>query len=512
MSQDTGYDADREAPSQVRKKPRKLYDKTRPRPYEHNQFNATLRAVFHDLMNHGKDAPLPDPPMEEDIQLCADNRRNYESRWNQIIQEFFVPHFTQLWGHRFPCLATPENITTWLWKHIAYLKRVYVAQNASAEACQAARRRASQASHRRRLFDCRIEICESYPELLTHLELLHHLGPAGMSTDESGYEDEQGIPIYFVWRHKWCNPILSAWLYVIDAIHRSLHTDGAGQISPARGCMVISPNAQYLAHYSRERGLVITAVNGDEQASYEIHNQLHVLSWNPRTNGVPEIFCGFDQGIVAVFTLISLNDPERFVFETRVGSVLYLDVCTEEDILAVAGEDGSIEVWDQHADGTWNFMKSLLSAVLTDNMSSHYTAVQFIGGSANLVVSTEECIICWNIKAGRKLWEIPVGLFFPCSRVQIIPSLEGGDGHFLVAFGENHDGREEALIYDIKARQLLGVRSLDKRSSFPPVSIVLPSVDHLNQVICYGGYEGRIEFMDLWSGDHMGLLYHGGTS
>lgn len=68
------------------------------------------------------------------------------------------------------------------------------------------------------LYERRIRAALSRADTRHHTPMLHQLGTAGTSSDES--DTENGVRKFHVKVARWRNPMLTAWLRTFDAIHR----------------------------------------------------------------------------------------------------------------------------------------------------------------------------------------------------------------------------------------------------------------------------------------------------
>lgn len=69
-------------------------------------------------------------------------------------------------------------------------------------------------------------------DLHRHVHLIRHLGPNGMSSDESDIENN--VTTYRIMKREWQSSIVTTWLRQIDAVARSLKITAAGTPVPGR--------------------------------------------------------------------------------------------------------------------------------------------------------------------------------------------------------------------------------------------------------------------------------------
>ncbi|KAG2014968.1 hypothetical protein CC2G_008283 [Coprinopsis cinerea AmutBmut pab1-1] len=162
------------------------------------------------------------------------------SPWNQSAVTVFVTAFAEYQGY----VLTPDlakEISSFAFTRIKTLKfswsRDRLAPNLRRKHAQADRRwtRKVLVSHcinwhpasisYAQLYRRRRRAAEEHPLLRPHLGLLDELGPTGMSSDESDYEDlpydasaRRRAPRYRVLHPKWRNQKLHAWLEVFSSV------------------------------------------------------------------------------------------------------------------------------------------------------------------------------------------------------------------------------------------------------------------------------------------------------
>ncbi|TFK68612.1 hypothetical protein BDN72DRAFT_897950 [Pluteus cervinus] len=158
-----------------------------------------------------------------------DIRGTPHSPWNQSAARVFTAHLIQ-------SRNLPNTYQNWEQLTKAFFTRVKSLRDQANKRQPVNAKAARRAQRKRNLFYRRLDIANKLPFLQYHVNILERLGVNGMSSDESGSEDQpagnQGprLPVYHILFPQWRAPNISAFLHVIDSAHvteRMVSTDAA---------------------------------------------------------------------------------------------------------------------------------------------------------------------------------------------------------------------------------------------------------------------------------------------
>lgn len=74
--------------------------------------------------------------------------------------------------------------------------------------------------------------CEMEHDMNRFIPVMRHLGPNGMSSDESCLDN--GVSVYKICKRRWRATAVTTWLRQMDGISRSLRVTSSGNPSPGR--------------------------------------------------------------------------------------------------------------------------------------------------------------------------------------------------------------------------------------------------------------------------------------
>ncbi|KAH9475473.1 hypothetical protein JR316_0012584 [Psilocybe cubensis] len=143
------------------------------------------------------------------------------SDWNQSASRVFAKHFvtTSAYSHSYFPL-----VQNYFYQRMKSLQAAFRRKNADDAARQAETTAKRRWQRKQNLFHKRLGIAQEHPLLQEHVPILQRLGIAGMSSDESDFEDGPastatgGAPRYKVHPPAWRASALSYWLQTIDSL------------------------------------------------------------------------------------------------------------------------------------------------------------------------------------------------------------------------------------------------------------------------------------------------------
>ena len=164
--------------------------------------------------------------------FCPDLKATPGSDWNLSVTEVFVHHFIA---------ARPvmdvDVVEKAFKRHLKYICARHKDLLASPAAQKQKKKDARRSSRQRevstvafiacicadlkgsQLWQRRLTVATFYPQLQGHLQILHELGPHGMSSDESDHESNSRRR-YRILVKSWRNPALGPWLWLFDKLYR----------------------------------------------------------------------------------------------------------------------------------------------------------------------------------------------------------------------------------------------------------------------------------------------------
>ncbi|HEV7736313.1 MAG TPA: hypothetical protein VGO47_02930 [Chlamydiales bacterium] len=98
----------------------------------------------------------------------------------------------------------------------------------------------------------------------------------------------------------------------------------------------------------------------------------------------------------------------------------------------------------------------------------------------------------------------------PCQYLDIVVEPTYPKHEYVIIYCSTSENVNRIIVYDTCLQMPLGVRFLERESTFLPCLVPISHLNSLSYAVAYGGANGSIDLKNIWVGSHAGTLQHGG--